>query len=122
MSNANYLQVGPGGICFAHGPYEGQYCPRYQEWLRSKPPAGCPCVHDPRNPEYVAMFDEQVKQTAKVYTQAALDKLVEAERERCAVIAETHYVDHRATNAEGLIHDGQCHQAIAAAIRKGNKS
>lgn len=41
----NYLQVGPGGLCFAHGPYsEGGQCPQW--------PA---CATDPQNPEYVAL-------------------------------------------------------------------
>jgi hypothetical protein len=42
---ANYVQQLPGGICFAHGPYEkGYQCPRW--------PA---CGTDPQKPEYLAM-------------------------------------------------------------------
>lgn len=27
--SAYYLQVGPGGICFAHGPYSDNQCPQF---------------------------------------------------------------------------------------------
>lgn len=115
--SAFYLKVGPGGICFAHGPYGGQYCPRYEN---NTGIADCACVTDPQKPEYVALAQEKVRQTNKVYTQSQLDEAVKAERERSAKIAENHYVDHKASD-KGLIHQGQCHQAIAAAIREDDK-
>lgn len=56
---------------------------------------------------------------ATIYKQSDLDAAVAAERERAAKIAESHYANHKGDPATGLIHAGQCHQAIAAAIREG---
>jgi len=50
----------------------------------------------------------------------AYEQVVRAEeRERAARIADTHFVNHKGEPSRGwLIHEGQCHQAIAAAIRR----
>lgn len=66
----NFLQA-TGGICFAHGEYTGQNCP---EWPK--------CATDPHNPEYVALGEEQVRVTNKLYTQAELAAAIATERER----------------------------------------
>lgn len=86
LAEANFMQAGPGGICFAHGPYAGYQCPQWRDAYLS------PCIADPRKPEYLAMAQEQMRQTNKVYTQAELDAALNTREqetvERCAVIAE----------------------------------
>lgn len=46
----------------------------------------------------------------------AIEAAVASEREHCALIADEHYLKHRG-DSSGMIHQGQCHQAIAVAIR-----
>lgn len=118
MSNANSLQVGNGGICFAHGPYTG-HCAEYLLWHMRVAPGDnlgeCPCATDPQKPEYVAMAQERARQTEKLYTQSQVDELLKAEREQAARIAAFH--DHK--HSSGF----RCDQglAIAAALREGDK-
>jgi hypothetical protein len=72
-ARVNFLQVGPGGICFAHGPYDGANCPKFQDWQKGTPPSFyCPCIHDPQKPEYIAMANEQARH-ARVFTQSDMD-------------------------------------------------
>lgn len=40
----NFIQVGPGGVCFAHGAYSEQQCPYWPK-----------CITDPQQDEYLAM-------------------------------------------------------------------
>lgn len=48
----------------------------------------------------------------------AIDKALRDRDERAAKIAESHFVNHKGDPANGnLIHEGQCHQSIASAIR-----
>jgi len=47
--SAYFLQVGPGGICFAHGPFETQNCPLWPD-----------CATDRQKPEYIAMDQKEV--------------------------------------------------------------
>lgn len=55
---ASYLQVGPGGICFAHGPYTEQNCPQWKNgWNGSGPST---CLTDPKKDEYIQMAKRQV--------------------------------------------------------------
>ena len=42
--SANYAQLLPGGLCFAHGKYPGMQCPEFPK-----------CATDPQKPEYLAM-------------------------------------------------------------------
>lgn len=75
----NFMQVGSRGICFAHGPYIGQSCPRYIQWKFErgmKPNIDCPCTTDPQKPEYVAIAKERARQANKVYTQAEMDAAI----------------------------------------------
>jgi len=50
LSYVNYMRVLPGGMCFAHGRYEGTECPKW--------PA---CATDTRNPEFVKEGMRQVQ-------------------------------------------------------------
>lgn len=79
---ANFLQVGPGGICFVHGPFTTKHCPRHMEWQQSNEP-NCPCATDSQKPEYIALANEQARH-ARVFTEADMDAVRESERERCA--------------------------------------
>lgn len=47
----NYLKVGPGGVCFAHGLYTEQQCPQM--------PA---CATDPQQEKWVALGKQSVEQ------------------------------------------------------------
>lgn len=50
--NANYVQILPGGLCFAHGPYsEGKQCPQWPS-----------CVTAPKNPDYIAIARRSIEQ------------------------------------------------------------
>lgn len=85
MSEVKFLQVGPSGICFAHGPYKGQNCPEYTLWHVRVPPGeplgDCPCTADPQKPEYIALANEQARH-ARVYSQADIEQAVIKERSR----------------------------------------
>lgn len=50
-NHVGFLQVGPGGICFAHGPYESQDCPSWPT-----------CAGSPWKAEYVRMGFSQIAQ------------------------------------------------------------
>lgn len=82
MGSNNFMQVGPGGICFVHGPYTERHCPEFFT-------SGSPCVTNSQNPEYIAMAQEQMRRTNKVYTQAEMDAaLTTARREQREANAE----------------------------------
>lgn len=68
-----FMQVGPGGICFAHGPYTDSDCPDYdcEEIIMVNGP----------NPKYVALAEERARQTNKVYTQAQWEEAQQREIE-----------------------------------------
>lgn len=68
----NFMQA-VGGICYAHGPYQGRECPMLTPWRHANLAIPCPCTSDPQKPEYVTMAEEQMRETNKVYTQAQLD-------------------------------------------------
>lgn len=50
-THLNYLRVLPGGLCFAHGPYTTQQCPKW--------PA---CATDPKDPDWIAEAERLTEQ------------------------------------------------------------
>jgi hypothetical protein len=68
-ASSNFMQVLPGGLCFAHGPFTEVQCPH---WPR--------CGDDPQNPEYVA---EGVRRVNEPKERARLEReVIEAAKAR----------------------------------------
>jgi hypothetical protein len=60
---------------------------------------------------------QRIKNENQTWLERRLTETRAETREADALIAETHFVDHRSVDASGLVHERQCHTAIAAAIR-----
>lgn len=86
--SAHYMQV-LSGVCFAHGPYQGQGCPKW--------PA---CATDPQKPEYVAQA--QLSEPADSAEELA------REREIDAIVGKCH---------RDCCLCNECRMAVAALLR-----
>jgi hypothetical protein len=75
--HANYLQLLPGGTCFAHGPYTEMQCPKW--------PA---CITDPQKPEYMKKTTDAVAILHKRYVGDDPLRLAQLEAERALTFLE----------------------------------
>jgi len=65
-----------------------------------------------------AFIDPSEYQDVYSWMANGIEKALRDRDERAAKIAESHFENHLGDSAKGgLIHEGQCHQAIASAIR-----